>query len=459
MEKKVTLTTTELKRIHVIHEINARRMTAKKGAEVLGISLRQMRRLIKKQREKGDGALAHGNRGKQSPQRIGEEVRRRIVELAKTKYPDYNDTHLWEKLQAEADPIEISRSTVRSIRREAGMGSPRKRRPPRHRQRRERCLREGMMLQTDGSEHDWLEGRGPKLTLIAYIDDATNKVPGGIFREQEDAAGYMIVLQKICLTLGIPLSIYADRHTIFQSSAKSTLEQELSGEQPKSQFGRLLDELGIELIPAKSPQAKGRIERLWGTFQDRLVKALREANACTLEQANRVLAVFLEQYNQRFTIEAVDPENVYMPWPNEFDPQRFFVFRYQRTVMNDNTIAFNNHHLQIPPSPERASFAKAKVDLHHHMDGRLSVLFQGKTLVIFLPAEPGPPRVDKFKPAPQISLPQPAQLVQSHNPRQASKQPHKPAPGHPWRKPLLPQNAKRREKTVDNSSVSPSLVD
>ncbi len=456
MEKKVTLTITELKRIQVIHEINAKRMTARQGAEALGISLRQMRRLIRKQQEKGDEALAHGNRGKASLRKITEEVRKRVIELAKT-YHDYNDTHLWEKLQEEAKPIQISRSTVRSIRREAGGSSPRKRRPPRHRQRRERRPREGMMLQTDGSDHDWLEGRGPRLCLIAYIDDATNKVVGAIFREQEDAAGYMVVLRQICLKQGIPMSIYADRHTIFQSPTQATLEQELSGEQPKSQFGRLLDELGIELIAAQTPQAKGRIERLWLTFQDRLVKALREIKACTLEQANQALAAFLEAYNQRFTVEPAQPENAFIPWPNQFDPERFFVFKYQRTVMNDNTVAFDNQHLQIPPTPQRLSFAKTKVDLFHHLDGHMSILYQDITLVSFLPAEPGCPHINKFKPAPQASLPQPAQPLRPKKSHPSSQQPLKPAADHPWRKTLSPHNMKRREDTVDDGSFSPSL--
>jgi hypothetical protein len=150
-----------------------------------------------------------------------------------------------------------------------------------------------MLLQTGGSRHDWLEGRGAWLSLIAYIDDATNEVSLAVFREEEDAAGYFLGLQQICLEIGIPGAIYADQHTIFHSPTQASLEQVLAGEPPRSQFGRLLDELGIELITARSPKAKGRIEWLWGTFQDRLVKALREAGASTLEDANQVLGSFL----------------------------------------------------------------------------------------------------------------------------------------------------------------------
>jgi hypothetical protein len=171
-----------------------------------------------------------------------------------------------------------------------GQKSPRKRRSSRYRRRRERKARAGMLLQGDGSRHDWLEGRGPWLTLVGYIDDATSEVCGASFRAEEDAAGYFLGLQAIGRERGIPAAVYVDQHTIFQSPAKPTLEQQLNGQQPKSQFGRLADELGIELIIAHSPQAKGRVERLWGTLQDRLVKALRKAGASNLAEANQVLA-------------------------------------------------------------------------------------------------------------------------------------------------------------------------
>ena len=154
-----------------------------------------------------------------------------------------------------------------------------------------------MLLQLDGSPHPWLEERGPKLALIAAIDDATSEVPYALFREEEDAAGYFELFQEIALSRGLPQAVYADRHTIFQSLKKATLEQQLAGERPRSQFERLMDELAVELIPALSPQAKGRVERLFGTLQDRLVKELREANASTKEQANQVLRAYLPQFS------------------------------------------------------------------------------------------------------------------------------------------------------------------
>jgi hypothetical protein len=299
-----------------------------------------------------------------------------------------------------------------------------------------------MLLQADGSRHDWLEGRGAWLSLIAYIDDATNEVSGAVFREEEDAAGYFLGLQQICLQTGIPGAIYADQHTIFQSPAKATIEQVLAGEQPKSQFGRLLDELGIQLIAARSPQAKGRIERLWGTFQDRLVKALREAGASNLEAANQVLVSFLPKYNQRFRVKPAQEGTAYVPWPKEYRAKDYFCFKHLRTVTNDNTIPFDGHRLQIPPGPKRRSYAKAKVEVQQHLDGQLEIRYQAMSLVTFQPADEQPVRVKKFSPLPEDETPK-KQMQQKPALKPKERKPFKPAADHPWRKPLF---AKKGEK-------------
>ena len=193
------------------------------------------------------------------------------------------------------------------------------------------------------------------------IDDANSEVAGVCFREEEDAAGYFLVLKQVCLSQGLPQALYADQHTIFQSPSQPTVEQELSGELPRTQLGRLVDELGIQLIAARSPQAKGRIERLWGTLQDRLVKELRQAGACDVESANQVLSAYLPKFNARFQVEAAEPGSAYIPWPQDREPSQYFCFKYTRTVTNDNTISFNKHRLQIPPGPQRRSYAKLRL--------------------------------------------------------------------------------------------------
>jgi len=197
MDKGVTLSVKEQKRLKVITEVDAGRLTGRVAAQLLGLSLRQTRRVIAAYRKEGAAGLAHGNRGKVSPRRLPDAVRKRILELSKSTYIDYNDCHFTEKLE-EVHKIKISRSTVRRLRRSIGQGSPRKRRAPPHRKRRERYPQRGMLLQIDGSPHPWLEGRGPELCLTTAIDDATNDIPWALFREEEDAAGYFELLKEIC---------------------------------------------------------------------------------------------------------------------------------------------------------------------------------------------------------------------------------------------------------------------
>ena len=434
MKEKVTLNAKEQVRLQVLYEIAAGRLKAREASELLAISVRQVRRILAAYRARGAEGLAHGNRGRVSPRRLPETRRAAILELAQTEYLDYNDQHLSEIL-AEEHGIGVSRSTVRRVRRAAGLGSPRKRRPPRHRRRRERYPQAGMLLQIDASRHLWLGDRGPWLSLLAAIDDATSEVVGALFREQEDAAGYYLLLQQICQTRGRPLALYADRHTIFQSPKEETLDDQLLGKLPRSQFGRLAEELGIQLIAARSPQAKGRVERLFGTLQDRLVKALRRARASTLEDANRGLQACLAAHNRRFSVEAAQPGSAYRTDPPYAEWQHCFCFYHERTVSNDNTVSFAGHRLQIPPGPHQRSYARARVQLHQHLDGRLTIHYQGERLASFLPQQEGPVRVSKFVPASQTPAPNSETVATSpapDQPRQPKPRP-KPAANHPWR--------------------------
>lgn len=433
MENKVTLTMKEQHKLKMIIDYEAGKIRAQRAAELLGISTRHFRRLVAGFRQRGIAALVHGNRGRTPVNRITDQIRQEILRLAKETYRDYNDCHFTEELAEQAAPILVSRSSVRRMRRAAGQNSPRKRRASPHRSRRERYPRAGMLLQADGSRHDWLEGRGPWLTLVGMIDDANNELVAATFREEEDAAGYFLVLRQVCLSKGIPQAVYADRHTIFQSPSQPNLEQERSGELPRTQFGRLVDELGIRLIAARSPQAKGRIERLWGTLQDRLVKELRKAGACDLESANRVLTAYLSKFNARFQLEAAEPGCAYVPWPEGQDLEDFFCFKYSRKVSNDNSISFDHHRLQIPPGRQRISFAKARVELRHYLDGRLAIFYRDQPLVSFQPTVSAPPRVGQFQPlVPPPTPPKPKGDQLPTFPRQ----PWKPPPNHPWRRPL-----------------------
>lgn len=427
----LTLTMKELRRVEVLNMLDQRQLTATQAADVLGVSERHVWRLLAKYRQAGAASVTHGNRGKAPANRVSERTRRRVVKLVQSRYPDYNHQHLSEVLADEHD-ITLSPSTVRRIRLEAGLGSARRRRHPKHRRRRARKAQRGMLLQVDGSQHDWLEGRGPKLVLLAAIDDATNNIEAALFREQEDAAGYFLLLQQVAQKRGLPLSLYADRHTIFQSPKRATVKQELAGEIPRSQFGRLCAELCIRVHRAHSPQAKGRVERLFGTLQDRLVKVLRQAGVCDLEHANRVLQDYLPRHNRRFAVQPAEPQVAYRSLPADFAPEQHFCFKYTRRVANDNVFSFAGNKLQLPPGPKRRTWAKVTIDLQHQMDGSLVALYQDEPFATFQPADPNAPlRVDQFSPAPGQTYQAPAPA--SKPKKTKSRKPHKPAPDHPWR--------------------------
>jgi transposase len=430
-DRSVTLTVRDQKRLKLIAEVDAGRLTAREAAELVGLSLRQTRRLIAGYRQDGVAGLIHKNRGRPSPRKLSAEVQEEILRLIRSDYKDYNDCHVTDNLH-EKWGIRVSRSTVRRLRHAEGKASPRKRRSSRHRSRRRRYPQRGMLLQLDGSDHDWLEARGPKLTLLAAIDDATSEVVGGLFREEEDTAGYFELMLGISQTHGVPQAVYADRHTIFQSPIKATLEQEIAGQLPRSQFGRLMDELEIELIAARSPQAKGRIERLFGTLQDRLVKELREGGATTLAEANQVLRDYLPRFNTRFSVSPRDPGSAYRPWPAEL-VEETFCMKHQRKVNGDNTISFSGHALPIPPACQRGSYRRARVDVHQRLDGTLAICYQGRTLVVYQPASDGPIRVGKFIPAPFATPDLPPPPAPTARPKE-SKVPHRPAANHPWRR-------------------------
>ena len=436
--KEVTLNNKEQKRLLVLNEVLAGRLTGQEAAEMLGLSLRHTRRVIAAYRQRGAAALAHGNRGRSPANKLDDKVAEDIVRLARGEYLDYNDTHFTEEL-AERHGIMVSSPTVRRLRRANGLASPRKRRPPRHRRRRQRYPQSGMLLQVDGSRHDWLEGRGPWLTLHAAIDDATNEVPWAVFREEEDATGYALLLHHISQTHGLPLALYADRHTIFQSPREPTLEEQLAGLEPRTQMGQLINSLEVGLIAARSPQAKGRVERLFGTLQDRLVKELRRRDASTLAEANEVLRNYLPRFNKRFMKPAAQPGSAYRPRLTRAEANARVCFVYWRTVAKDHTIALFGHDVTLPDLPIRLNLAGRRIQLHHRMDGRLSIVYKGQVLGKLQPAQLGPPRLEEFTPASQHLAHQAPPLVTldqppASKPVAVSARAKKPAYDHPWRR-------------------------
>lgn len=424
----------------VLKRIERRELMGREAAGLMGLSVRQVRRLLAAYRREGVVAIAHGNRGRRPVHAVGEEVRKLVVVLAQGPYAGCNHYHLTELL-LEWEGLCLCRSTVRRILVAVGLKSPRRRRPPKHRCRRERYPQEGMLLQIDGSRHDWLEGRGPYLTLVAAIDDATGTVPGALFREQEDAQGYFLLLREVIQGKGIPLALYSDRHGIFQRSSREreSLEEQLSGERQPTQFGRALRELGIQSIFALSPQAKGRIERLFGTLQDRLVAELRLAGASTAEEANRVLADFLPRFNLHFGVPAAQPGPAYRPLPPGLELEGVLCFKYQRKVAGDNTVRFNGHILQLLPGLERLSYAHARVEVQERPDGSLVVAYRGGVLATReAPPHPVVLRARKGDRGASPSTSLLAGVSPDHEGAPASRggngNGHQPSPDHPWRR-------------------------
>ena len=381
MKEEVTLNRKEQNRLVVMNQVEGRKLTVDKAAALLALSPRHVWRILTAYSKEGASALAHGNRGRKPVNAIEGGLRRKIVELASGKYYGFNQQHFTEKL-ADQEGINLSRSTVRRILLTRGIKSPQKRRAPKHRSRRERYPQEGQLLQTDGSPHDWLEGRGPELCLIGAIDDATNDVPYAYFQEQEDTKGYMLMLKSITLKRGIPLALYHDRHSVFEVTrdTEASLEEQLDGTKPLTQIGRLLRELGINSIAANSPQAKGRVERLWKTFQDRLTSELRLAGANNRETANQILKSFLPEYNQRFRVSPREAGSAYRKPEAGFKADEYFCYKYPRIVGSDNVVRFVNHRLQILPNPERASYARCKVQIYAGLNGKLAVYYGNQRL-------------------------------------------------------------------------------
>jgi transposase len=370
----------EEKRLEIVQRVFRGELTVAEAAVVIGVSERQCYRLKARVIREGAKGVVHGNRGRACKRKIKDKVVRRIVELAQGKYQGFNDHHLTEKLE-ELEKISLSREKVRRILRANGIRSPKKRRGIKHRSRRERRASEGMMLQVDGSPHDWLQGRGPRLCLIGAIDDATGKVMGALFTAAESSWGYFTLFSDVFKQHGLPHSIYSDCHSVFWTDREPTRDEQLINKRPTTEVGRGLEELGVTLILAHSPQAKGRIERLWNTFQDRLVSELRLARAKTMEQAQAVLERYLAVHNRKLA----KPAKAEPAWRKVSSVQieRALCFKQQRTVGKDNTVTFEGTVLQIPKTSSFRSHVHRRVDVHVLLDGAVEFFYKTEKIATF----------------------------------------------------------------------------
>ena len=363
----------EQTRLQVLNSLLAEHMTLDQAATLIGVSPRHTRRILADYRKRGAASLAHGHRGRKPANAVPETTRSMVVHLARTVYEGANHTHLSELL-SEREGLDMGRTTLRRILVNAGLSSPRRRRPPKHRVRRQRMPREGMLIQLDGSYHRWLGEDGPQFTILLAVDDATGCVVNALFCDHEDTSSYFLLMQGLLRRRGIPIALYTDRHAVF----KHRSEYQPAG--TPTQFGRAMEELGTQLIFALSPQAKGRVERTAGTFQDRLITELRLAGATTVEQAKAVLQQFLPRFNRRFGVPAQCPEPAFRPMSPESRLGHILCFKHRRRVARDNTVKYYRHTLQLLPTQQRRNYAGAVVVVLEGLDGRLSLQHEGRII-------------------------------------------------------------------------------
>lgn len=368
----VTMSQEELKRLSVIHKAIDGRITQVEAGGILNISDRQVRRIIVRIDKDGDKGVVHRSRGRPSHNAIDARIKNKALKLCRAAYEGFGPTLASEKL-FERDKIKISRETLRQwLKHEKLSYGDRKKRP--HRQWRERKSHYGQMVQMDGSHHDWFEGRGPWCVLMGYIDDATG-IPFAKFCPYEGSLTAMDSFKGYIRKHGIPLSVYLDKHSTYKSTKKRTIEDELNNIDPLSQFGRVLGELGVELIHANSPEAKGRIERLFETFQDRVVKEMRLRKIGSIEAANKFMDCYLPVFAKRFGVPAAKKGDLHRPLPKGIDLDRILCVKTERTLNNDFTIAHDKKLYQILDNTP----AK-KVTVEEHVDGSMIVRYKDAAL-------------------------------------------------------------------------------
>lgn len=378
MRGEITLTAKENERVRLLTMLAGGQLDAAEVASGLGLSTRHVRRLARALRERGAAGLAHGNRGRSPVNACPEELATRVAQLARETYAGFNQVHLAEKL-ADEHGILLSRSTVRRVLEARGIAAPKPQRRTRHRRRRVREPRMGSLLQLDASIHDWLQSRGPKFALVGAIDDATGHV-WARFAQAEDQASYFALLREIAEHHGVPGAVYTDRHLMFLGIKRQPGRQH----DPfyDTQFSLLMQRLGVTHIRAGSPQAKGRIERLWKTLQDRLVSELRGEGVTTMARANIVLGKHLRLHNLHFAVPARDAASAWRPLPPGADLDDLFARVESRKVAKDHTVRLHGHVLQLLPTPGQPGWAGARVQVHRRLDGEFTVYLEGRRLPV-----------------------------------------------------------------------------
>jgi len=382
MKGEIFLKPKEARRLPIIEAALAGKLTNQQAANRLKLSPRQVIRLKKGVKEKGIAALAHQNRGRKPANATPDEKKQLICQLALGSYRGASSKQLSEFL-ADYHQLTLSDQTIRRILKKAGISNPHAKRRTRRFHRRKRKAQEGLLVLMDASPYHWLEERAGEICLHGAIDDASGKILGLYFQLNENLTGYFQVLKQMLLDHGVPQDIYSDRHTIFFSPQRNKLspEEELEGEEVAlTQFGRALAALGIGQIPAYTPQAKGRIERLWGTLQHRLVVEMRIAGIKTLEEANHFLPEFVIRYNARFGVATEDTQTAFLPAPSQEELERIICLRYERKTSNASTLSFQGRNYQLVDKKGKliSLEPRSKVYVLVGLDGKIRAELKGE---------------------------------------------------------------------------------
>jgi len=405
----------ERKRLELMSRVKDGVLKLVKAAELCGLSYRQMKRVWKRYRAEGDAGLIHRGRKRRSNRRLDEGFRKQVLARYAERYPGFGPTLASEYLAKE--DLRVDHETLRRWLLEAGYWQKQRKRQ-KHRQRRERRAHRGELIQMDGSHHDWFEGRRKGAVLMVMIDDATNRT-WARFYEAEDTQAAMDLFGRYARRYGLPQALYVDHDSIYECTREARLDEELRGQGPQTQFARAMERLAVELIAANSPQAKGRVERRHGVFQDRLIKALRLLKLSTLEAANEHLdGPFLQELNQRFTVTAREPGNLHRPIPAGLALKEVLCFEEPRVVQNDWIVRWRNRYFQIGRQHEALHLAGREVTVRERLDGSVVLLYRGQRL--------------KFREWAQRPALRPV-AASLARPRGDST----PSADHPWRKALL----------------------
>jgi hypothetical protein len=406
----ITLSVKERRRLELLSRVKEGTVKLVEAARLVGLSYRQMKRVWKRYRQEGDGGLVHRGRGRRSNRGKEEAFRQGVLKRYEKQYWDFGPTLASEYLEKEG--LKVDHETLRRWLLSQGLWQKQRKRQ-RHRQWRERRAHRGELIQMDGSDHDWFEGRRARAVLMVMIDDATNRTYAR-FYEAEDTPAAMDCFGRYARRYGLPLALYADRDSIYRCTREARVDEQLQGEGPQTQFKRAMKTLAVDLILANSPQAKGRVERRNGVFQDRLVKALRLAQIATLEEANRHLEqVFLPALNRRFTVRARERGDLHRPIPAGLALKEILCWEEPRVVQNDWTIRWRNRFFQIAACHQGLNLAGRCVVVRERLDGSVALVYRDHCLTFreltARPAKPSPP------------------------PRSTSRTPWRPPADHPWR--------------------------